>query len=162
MKQEEQQPEFFIPINKGAEEKHNRRLDNPWSLIGLFYRIERRLRAARTQRLLSSLPNPSSIAPQDETELEPLWVTISEFDRYSMGWRMGGGEDVNIKFQRRYRDLSENAKAAFRHQYAEPEGWEGFYAMVELGNNKGFRDKNDGVSSYYDYLSGPKSSRTSR
>jgi len=103
MEKEEQELELLIPLNKDALEKYTRRLENPWSLIGLFYRIKRRLRAA----------------------LEPLWVTIPEYNRYSMGWRMGGGEDVSTRFQRRYRNLSENSKEAFRRQYPEPEGWEG-------------------------------------
>lgn len=144
MEKEEQQLELPIPINKDAIEKYTRRLNNPWSLIGLFYRIERRFRVARIEKVLNSLgpiPDPCSTDPKDEAELEPLWVTIPEFHRYSMGWRMGGGEDVNIRFQRRYRVLSENSKEAFRRQYPEPEGWEGFYAMVEQGGNKGFRDK---------------------
>ena len=160
MEQEEQQPKLLIPINKDAVEKYTRRLDNPWSLIGLFYRTMRRLRVARGQRLLKSLGplrDPCSIVPQDETELEPLWVTIPEFDSYSMGWCMGGGEDVKIKFQGRYRDLPENSKDAFRRQYPEPKGWEGFYAMVELGDNKGFREKNDGMSQYCAHLSVLKS-----
>jgi len=143
MEKEEQELELLIPLNKDALEKYTRRLENPWSLIGLFYRIKRRLRAAQIQRVLNSLgpiQESCSIDLKNETELEPLWVTIPEYNRYSMGWRMGGGEDVSTRFQRRYRNLSENSKEAFRRQYPEPEGWEGFYAMVEQGNNKNFRD----------------------
>ena len=90
-------------------------------------------RTARMEAFFGSLPESGSERPveTDDTELEPPWVTISGHPAASMCWRMGGGGDVRRRFQRRYRALSESERAEFRERHPEPEGWEGWLALVE-------------------------------
>jgi len=87
------------------------------------------------KKVLNSLEN-CSVNSQSEKELEPLWVKAPVYNRYSMAWRMGGGEDSRRKFQIRYRELTEKSKDNFQRQYPEPKGWEGFYSSLELGYNR--------------------------
>jgi len=135
MENEKQQTKLLIPINKEAVEKYTQRLDNPWSLIGGYYRIQRKWRVARMKKVLNSLEN-CSVNSRSEQELEPLWITMPGYNRYSMAWRMGGGEDLSRKFQIQYRELTEKSKENFQLQYPEPKGWEGFYSSLESGNNR--------------------------
>jgi len=45
MENEKQQTELLIPINQEAVERYTQRLHNPWSLIGGYYRMQRKWRA---------------------------------------------------------------------------------------------------------------------
>nr|MCU0354264.1 hypothetical protein [Cytophagales bacterium] len=50
-----------------------------------------------------------------------------EIPRYSIGWRMGYGEDVAWEFSLWWRGLSEETKEKYKQMHPEPKGWRGWY-----------------------------------
>ena len=134
MEGEAQDTELLIPANAEAVEAYSRLLNCWWSPRGFVLRLMLARRRARMRKLFYSLPicegREAWSVETDDTELEPPWVTIPGYPAASMCWRMGGGEDVSWKFQRRYRALTESERAEFRERYPEPEGWEGWLDMV--------------------------------
>ena len=57
----------------------------------------------------------------------PPWIAFPNFARYSIGWRMGGGEDYWHAFHEWVTGLSESERNEFIAENPEIEGWEGFY-----------------------------------
>jgi hypothetical protein len=58
---------------------------------------------------------------------QPPWKAFPEYERYSMGWRMGPGEDYWGAFHSWFRSLSRQDVDAFVAFHPEPERWSGFY-----------------------------------
>lgn len=57
----------------------------------------------------------------------PLWIEHSIISRYSIGWRMGYGEDYVMKFSNWFDELSNNEKEEYINKYPEPIEWTGWY-----------------------------------
>ncbi len=62
----------------------------------------------------------------------PIWIQCPEFERYSMGWRMGFGEDIAWKFSLWWRGISSQGKLQYQEMYPEPKGWQGWYKNEHL------------------------------
>jgi hypothetical protein len=58
----------------------------------------------------------------------PLWLQYPEIPRYSIGWRMGAGEDYAWKFLEWWENLSSAAQLEYQTIYPEPVSWRGWYA----------------------------------
>ena len=58
---------------------------------------------------------------------QPPWTAFPKYKRYSMGWRMGAGEDYWHAFHSWIRSLESSQADAFVSENPEPEGWKGFY-----------------------------------
>ncbi|MEX0318374.1 MAG: hypothetical protein AB3N21_10505 [Ruegeria sp.] len=65
---------------------------------------------------------------------QPPWTAFPEYDRYSMGWRMGPGEDYWNAFHSWIRSLSRPDADAFVSAHPEPENWKGFYDSIDFGS----------------------------
>jgi ribA/ribD-fused uncharacterized protein len=67
--------------------------------------------------------------PYDElaNPLLPLWLKYPDIPRYSIGWRMGYGEDYVYQWVPWYEGLTDKGKQAYQAMYPEPEGWRGYY-----------------------------------
>ncbi|MEM1265152.1 MAG: hypothetical protein AAGI50_03960 [Pseudomonadota bacterium] len=65
---------------------------------------------------------------------QPPWTAFPEYERYSMGWRMGPGEDYWDAFLSWIRSLGKLDAEAFFSEYPEPEGWKGFYDSIRVGS----------------------------
>ncbi len=63
---------------------------------------------------------------------QPPWQAFPEYDRYSMGWRMGPGEDYRKAFRDWIRGLDEQEVDAFISAFPEPEDWAGFYDTIGI------------------------------
>lgn len=61
---------------------------------------------------------------------QPPWLMRPDMPRFSVGWRMGGGEDLLEAFRKWFRDLKAQERLAFCTRYPEPPDWEGFYASL--------------------------------
>lgn len=61
---------------------------------------------------------------------QPPWMAFPAYDRYSMGWRMGSGEDYWHAFQAWIRSLERSDMDAFISAHPEPESWRGFYDAI--------------------------------
>ncbi|RZJ89022.1 MAG: hypothetical protein EOO60_10495 [Hymenobacter sp.] len=57
----------------------------------------------------------------------PLWLALPEIPRYSLGWRMGTGEEYAMAFGDWWEKLSAEAQQAYQQRYPEPVGWRGWY-----------------------------------
>jgi hypothetical protein len=62
--------------------------------------------------------------------MEPPWLKFPKIPLGSIGWRMGAGEDYWYKWQDWYMTQSTEVQVAIRTSFAEPLGWEGFYART--------------------------------
>jgi hypothetical protein len=71
--------------------------------------------------------------PFDElaNPLLPPWIKHPEIERYSIGWRMGYGEDYVCKWSPWYCGLSEAGKRKYQDMYPEPEDWRGYWSGEE-------------------------------
>lgn len=61
---------------------------------------------------------------------QPPWAAFPEYERHSMGWRMGPGEDYWHAFHSWIRSLRNQDADAFISRYPEPEDWKGFYDNI--------------------------------
>ncbi len=62
-----------------------------------------------------------------ENPPEPPWIAFPDYDRYSMGWRMGGGEDHIFKLYVYFKNINDKQKEEYRLKYHEPQDWVGWY-----------------------------------
>lgn len=60
----------------------------------------------------------------------PPWSLCPDMPRFSVGWRMAGGEDVLEAFRAWFRALSAQDRLAFCAAHPEPPDWEGYYASL--------------------------------
>src|SRR5262245_4467420 len=61
----------------------------------------------------------------------PPWRVFPEIPRFSIGWRMGSGEDYLREWAKWFMGLSNAEKAGYRAQWPEPETWVGFFDHLE-------------------------------
>ena len=62
----------------------------------------------------------------------PLWLAFPEIPRYSIGWRMGAGEDYVMAFGNWWEKLSLKAQQEYQQRYPEPADWHGWYSEKYL------------------------------
>ena len=60
-------------------------------------------------------------------EMEPLWIFLPGIPRYSLGWRMGQGEDYKREWWPWFRSLNNEQRELYINKYPEPPEWRGFY-----------------------------------
>jgi ribA/ribD-fused uncharacterized protein len=67
--------------------------------------------------------------PFDELSenLPPPWIKHPEIERYSIGWRMGYGEDYICQWLPWYWGLSDAGKKRYHAMHPPPAGWEGYW-----------------------------------
>jgi hypothetical protein len=63
----------------------------------------------------------------NQPELLPPWKKYPEIHRFSIGWRMGYGEDYMIEWIEYYSKLSEEKKETYKRKFPTPIMWLGFY-----------------------------------
>ena len=59
---------------------------------------------------------------------EPPWLAFPDYPRFSMGWRMGPGQDYMCEFREWFDGLTVKQRNAYREYYLEPDNWTRFYA----------------------------------
>jgi N-glycosidase YbiA len=67
--------------------------------------------------------------PYNELAMLPLppWEKHPAIPRFSIGWRMGEGEETMCDWATWYNGLTLSGKATYQAMYPEPDGWQGFY-----------------------------------
>ena len=79
---------------------------------------------------------PETVLRKDADGLVvPPWQAFPEIERYSIGWRMGAGEDYWLQFSNWYAEISAEERKTYRDTYPEPEPWTGFYKAEHEGLN---------------------------
>lgn len=66
-------------------------------------------------------------------EPQPVWMAFPTIPWGSIGWRMGRGEDYWHAWVSWFRELSVSSREEYRQEWPEPDGWQGFYAMMDTG-----------------------------
>lgn len=64
---------------------------------------------------------------KDKKYMPPLWLAYPEIERYSIGWRMGYGEDYRYQFGDWLKGLSEAERKEYRDLFPEPVTWKGWW-----------------------------------
>ena len=59
--------------------------------------------------------------------MPPPWLAYREIERYSIGWRMGYGEDYIERFSRWIDTLTPEELAEYRTLFPEPVTWRGWW-----------------------------------
>ena len=64
---------------------------------------------------------------QDKKLMPPPWLVYPEIDRYSIGWRMGYGEDYMCRFVDWLNTLPPEERTEYRTLFPEPVTWKGWW-----------------------------------
>ncbi|MDE6675641.1 MAG: DUF1768 domain-containing protein, partial [Acetatifactor sp.] len=64
---------------------------------------------------------------KDKKIMPPLWLAYPEIERYSIGWRMGYGEDYKYKLWDWMDTLSQEEREEYRNLFPEPVTWKGWW-----------------------------------
>ena len=67
------------------------------------------------------------MALQDKNIMPPPWLAHREIERYSIGWRMGYGEDYIYRFGDWLDTLSPDEQTEYRTLFPEPVTWKGWW-----------------------------------
>ncbi|EHO24217.1 hypothetical protein HMPREF0995_05090 [Lachnospiraceae bacterium 7_1_58FAA] len=67
------------------------------------------------------------MALQDKKIMPPPWLAHREIERYSIGWRMGSGEDYIDRFGDWLDALSSEERTEYRTLFPEPVTWMGWW-----------------------------------
>lgn len=59
--------------------------------------------------------------------MPPPWLAFPNIERYSIGWRMGSGEDYIYRFADWLESLSEAERSTYRQLFPEPITWQGWW-----------------------------------
>lgn len=70
---------------------------------------------------------------KDKTIMPPPWLACPEMGRYSIGWRMGSGEDCIGRFSSWLTSLSQKEQAEYRNLFPEPATWKGWWEDEDTG-----------------------------
>ena len=81
-------------------------------------------------QLRRPLPAPRKISYSTSLRLLPPWLEYPTFPRFSIGWRMGGGEDYWDEFWTAYQALTTEEKRWYRHDFPEPAAWSNVYTEI--------------------------------
>ena len=73
------------------------------------------------------------MALQDKKILPPPWLAHREIERYSIGWRMGYGEDYIDRFGHWLDTLTPEERAEYRTLFPEPVTWKGWWEDEDSG-----------------------------
>lgn len=68
--------------------------------------------------------------------MAPPWMIAPGHSMTSLNWRMGAGEDYRLAFAKWFRGLPSAKKQEYINLHKEPEGWEGYYSVIELKRTK--------------------------
>ena len=67
------------------------------------------------------------MALQEKKIMPPPWLAHREIERYSIGWRMGYGEDYIYRFGDWLDTLSPDERTEYRTLFPEPVTWTGWW-----------------------------------
>ncbi|HEX9063368.1 MAG TPA: NADAR family protein [Clostridia bacterium] len=59
--------------------------------------------------------------------MPPLWLKYPQIGMYSIGWRMGYGEEYKYEFGAWYNTLNPEEQKKYQQMFPEPKGWLGWY-----------------------------------
>jgi len=88
----------------------------------------------RFLRILGITGNPNAVGPvfDEKGQMVPPWIRFPYIARFSMGWRMGDGEQYMGEFVEWWDAQSEDAKTAYKARYRPPLDWLGFYKILSF------------------------------
>lgn len=66
--------------------------------------------------------------------MPPPWIAYPEIERYSIGWRMGYGEDYICKWSAWMKSLTEDERKAYQELFPEPVTWKGYWNKEHKGS----------------------------
>ena len=75
----------------------------------------------------------NSMEIKDRKMMLPPWLACPKIERYSIGWRMGYGEDYMDRFLGWRNGLSAEEQAEYRALFPEPVTWKGWWESDDTG-----------------------------
>ena len=73
---------------------------------------------------------------------EPPWLVFPDYEKYSMGFRMGSGEDYAHQLSDWYNSASAEEIISFKHKYPEPDRYSEYYVSKDKWRDE-YREKHD-------------------
>ncbi|MCI8625814.1 MAG: NADAR family protein [Lachnospiraceae bacterium] len=68
---------------------------------------------------------------EKKTMLPPPWIAYPEIERYSIGWRMGYGEEYICRWGGWWETLTEKEQNTYQELFPEPVTWKGYWQEVD-------------------------------
>ncbi|GKX52155.1 NADAR family protein [Budvicia aquatica] len=62
-----------------------------------------------------------------DNPMPPVWMMYPDISQYSIGWRMGGGEDYKYKLLSWLDRLSPQQQRQYQQMFPAPKAWRGYY-----------------------------------
>ncbi|MCI8372140.1 MAG: NADAR family protein [Lachnospiraceae bacterium] len=81
----------------------------------------------------NEIPIQGRTAEQTATLMPPPWLACPEIERYSIGWRMGYGEDYLSRFSKWLAELSQEERMEYQNLFPEPVTWSGWWEHKDAG-----------------------------
>ena len=66
---------------------------------------------------------------KDKKLMPPPWLACPEIERYSIGWRMGYGEEYIYRFFSWLEELSSEERVEYQALFPEPAAWKGWWSI---------------------------------
>ncbi|MFT0211512.1 NADAR family protein [Pseudomonas sp. F1_0610] len=88
-----------------------------------------------------------------DNPMPPLWLRLPGLSRFSIGWRMGYGEDYRYQWGDWYMSLSKEDQQQYQIVFPEPAMWAGYYAEDEKAEDEEWVDP-DNVHGYLTWQKG--------
>ena len=111
-----------------------------WKKGMYFGGMSREQHSIAANKFFGSLP--ISKCPKYGPPFEPPWLMFPDYEMYSMGFRMGSGEDYNTQFSNWYNNAKDEEINNFKQDYPEIEKYSGYYALRDKFRYE-YREKND-------------------
>ena len=70
---------------------------------------------------------------KDKKLMPPPWLACPEIERYSIGWRMGYGEEYIYRFFSWLEELSSEERMEYQALFPEPAAWKGWWQDEDTG-----------------------------
>lgn len=64
---------------------------------------------------------------KNKNMMPPPWLAFRDIERFSIGWRMGYGEDYIYRFGKWFDELSYEEQREYRALFPEPATWKGWW-----------------------------------
>ena len=59
--------------------------------------------------------------------MPPIWIMYPHITQFSIGWRMGSGEDYKCNFWDWLNTLTENEQKKYQEMFPPPKNWREYY-----------------------------------
>ncbi|MCP5383649.1 MAG: hypothetical protein H6913_03430 [Altererythrobacter sp.] len=102
--------------------------ENRWEKGEPLEKLQAMLRKTLTES------SEDTLSYDDAGQALPPWRGFPAYERYSLGWRMGGGEDYWCSFSEWFRSMDSEHRRQYQTHHPAPDGWDDYYELIGTEN----------------------------